>query len=64
MYLCSKFKAMENSNFSICTAKKVQQIIPELSRSTCYDWINRAKKALNLRVLSVQQFCEYYGIKI
>lgn len=55
---------MENSNFSICTAKKVQQIIPELSRSTCYDWINRAKKALNVRVLSVQQFCEYYGIKI
>lgn len=54
---------MEEQKFVICTAKKVQQMIPELSRSTCYDWINRCKKALGVRVLSVKQFVDYYGIK-
>lgn len=57
-YLCT----VETNQISLCTAKKVREILPELSRSSCYNWINFAKKKLNVRVLSMKQFVDFYGL--
>lgn len=48
------------------SCKIVQQLIPGISQSTASRYINLARDNYHLdkhQILTVQQFCDYFGIK-
>lgn len=53
------------ANKKICTAKNVQELLPEYSESTICRKINLCRDALNLQkhqILTLDKFMSYYGL--